>query len=116
MSTSLDDLGSLLEALKNPEHCGEVCRWHGEDVLAAIVEDEVSIEVARSDWRAPVPGVAAVGVLHLMLGLTNRRIVAPHVGTNLVAVESLRPLFIGLILMSVGVDGDEKDPAMLYRR
>ena len=46
MSTSLDDLGSLLEALEHLEHRSEVCRWHGEDVLAAIVEDGVSVEVA----------------------------------------------------------------------
>ena len=50
MSVGLDDLGGLLEALEYLEHRGEVGRWRGEDVLAIVVEDEVSIEVAGSDW------------------------------------------------------------------
>ena len=49
MSTSLDDLEGLLEALEHLEHRGEVGRWRGEDVLAVVVEDEVGVEVARSD-------------------------------------------------------------------
>ena len=48
-STSLDDLGGILEALEYLEHRGEVGRWRGEDVLAVVVEDEVGVEVARSD-------------------------------------------------------------------
>ena len=48
-STSLDDLGGLLEALKHLEHRGKVGRRCGEDVLAVVVEDEVGVEVAWSD-------------------------------------------------------------------
>ena len=40
----------------------------------------------------------------------------PHVGADLVAVESLHPLFIDLVFTSVGVIGDDEDPAMLRRR
>ena len=84
--------------------------------MAVVVEDEVSVEVARSFRRAPVPRVVAVSVLHLMLGPANRLIVAPHVGEDLVAVESLHPLLVDLILTSVRVVGDDEDPAMLRRR
>jgi len=47
--TSLDVLGGLLEAHEHLEHRCEVGGWRGEDVLAVVVEDEVSIEVARPD-------------------------------------------------------------------
>ena len=57
-----------------------------------------------------------VGVLHVALGPMNRRIIAPHVGTDLVALELLRPLLVGLVFTSVGVIGDNEDPAMLRRR
>ena len=49
MSTSLDDLGGLLETLEDMERCGEVGRWRSEDVLAVVVEDEVAVEVAWPD-------------------------------------------------------------------
>ena len=48
-SVSLDDLVGLLEALEHLEYHVEVGRWRSEDVLAIVVEDEVGIEVARSD-------------------------------------------------------------------
>jgi hypothetical protein len=51
-----------------------------------------------------------------MLGSADRRIVAPHVGADLVAVESLHPLFFDLVFTSVGVVGDDEDPVMLRRR
>jgi hypothetical protein len=41
--------GGLLEALEHLEHRSKVGRWRGEDVLAVVDEDEVGIEVARSD-------------------------------------------------------------------
>ena len=44
-SGSLDDLGDLLEALKHLEHSGQVGRQCGEDILAVVVENEVSVEV-----------------------------------------------------------------------
>ena len=49
MSASLDDLGDLLETLGYLEHRGKVGRRHDEDVLAVVVEDEVGVEIARSD-------------------------------------------------------------------
>jgi hypothetical protein len=49
VSTGLDDLGGLLEALEHLEHRSEVSRWRGEDVLAIVVEDEVGVEVAGPD-------------------------------------------------------------------
>ena len=45
-STSLDDHGGFQETLEHLEHHSEVGRWRGEDVLAVVVEDEVSVEVA----------------------------------------------------------------------
>ena len=48
-SASLDDLGGLLVDLEHLEHCGEVGRWRSEDVLAVVVEDEVTVEVAWPD-------------------------------------------------------------------
>ena len=48
-SASLDDLGGLLEALEHLEHYGKVGRQRGEDVLVIVVEDEVGVEVVRSD-------------------------------------------------------------------
>ena len=58
----------------------------------------------------------AVGVLQVTVGPVSVRVVAPHVGADLVVVESLRPLLVGLIFTSVGVIGDDEDPAMLRRR
>ena len=46
----------------------------------------------------------------------NGRVVAPHVSADLVVVESLRPLLVSLVFTSVGVIGDDEDPAMLRRR
>jgi hypothetical protein len=48
-SASLDDLRGLLEAFEHLEHRGKVGRWHGKDVLAVVVEDEVSVEVVWPD-------------------------------------------------------------------
>ena len=48
-SASLDDLGGLLETLEHLEHRGEVGRRRSEDVLAVVVEDEVSVEVEGPD-------------------------------------------------------------------
>ena len=48
-SVSLDDLGGLLEALEHLEYRGKVGRRRSEDVLAIVVEDEVGVEVVRSD-------------------------------------------------------------------
>jgi hypothetical protein len=115
-SASLDDLGGLLETREHLEHRGESDRWCGEDFLAVVVEDKVGIEVARSDRLAPIPGVAMVGVLQVALGPMNGHVVAPHVGADLVTVESLRPLLVGLVFTSVGVVGDDEDPTMLCRR
>ena len=51
-----------------------------------------------------------------MLGLSDRRLVAPSVGAELVAAKSVLPLFVVLVWASVGVIGDHEDLAMLYRR
>jgi len=48
-SASLDDLRGLLKILEHLEHYSEVGRRRSEDVLAIVVKDEVSIEVAGSD-------------------------------------------------------------------
>ena len=64
----------------------------------------------------PVPGVATVGVLQVAFGPINGLFIAPHVGADLIAAESLGFLLIGLIFTSVGVIGDDEDAAMLRRR
>ena len=64
----------------------------------------------------PIPGVAAFGVLHVALGLSDRRLVAPSVGAELVALESILPFFVVLVRASVGVVRDDEDPVMLCRR
>ena len=84
--------------------------------MAVVVEDEVGVEVAGLDWCAPIPGVVAFGILNVALGLLDRRLVAPSVGAQLVALESILPLFVVLVRASVGVVGDDEDPAMLCRR
>jgi hypothetical protein len=48
-SASLDDLGGLLETLEHLEHRSMIGRRLGKDVLAIVVEDEVGVEVSRSD-------------------------------------------------------------------
>jgi len=48
-SPSLDDLRGLLEALEHLEHRGQNGQRCGEDVLVAVVEDKVGVEVAWSD-------------------------------------------------------------------
>ena len=53
--------------------------------MALIVEYEVGVEVAWSDQGAPVPRVAAVGVLHVLLGLANHCLVMPSIGADIVA-------------------------------
>ena len=57
-----------------------------------------------------------VGVLQVAVGPINGLVVAPHVGADLVAAESLRLLLISLVFTSVGVVGDDEDPVMLCRR
>jgi len=49
VSTGLDDLGGLLEALEHLEHRGDIGRWRGEDDLAIVVKDKFVVEVAWSD-------------------------------------------------------------------
>ena len=112
----LDDLGGLLKTLEHLEHCGEVGRRRSEDVLAIVVEDEVGVEVVRYDRRVPIPRVVAVGILHVALGLMNRRLVAPSVGADLVVVKSVLCLFVILVGPSVRVGEDDEDPAMLRRQ
>ena len=113
---SLDDHGGLLEVLEHLEHSGEVGRRRGADALAVVVEDEVGVEVAWSDRGAPVSEVVAVSILHFLLGLTNRRLVAPSVGTNVVATVSVGSLLVVLVGPGVRVVGDDEDPAMLLCR
>jgi hypothetical protein len=48
-SASLHNLRGLLETLEHLEYRDKVGRWRSEDVLAVVVEDEVGVEVARSD-------------------------------------------------------------------
>ena len=64
----------------------------------------------------PIPKVAAFGFLQVAVGPINGLVVAPHVGADLVAAESLRLLPVGLVLTSVRVVGDDEDLAMLRRR
>ena len=63
-----------------------------------------------------IPRVAAFGVLLVAVGPIDGLIIAPHVGADLVAAESLGLLLISLIFTSVGVIGDDEDSAMLRRR
>jgi len=64
----------------------------------------------------PVSRVAAVGILHVLLGLTNRRLVAPPIGADVVAAAAVSSLFIVLVGPGVGVVGDDEDSAMLWCR
>ena len=64
----------------------------------------------------PVPGVAVIGILHVVLRLSNRLLVAPSVGAELIAAKSILPLFVVLVRVSVGVVGDDEDPVMLCHR
>ena len=64
---------------------------------------------------SPIPGVAVFGIFHVALGLLDRHLVAPSVGTELVALMSILPFFVILVRASVGVIRDDKDPAMLCR-
>ena len=65
---------------------------------------------------SPIPGVTVFGIFHVALGLPDRHLVAPSVGAELVALMSILPFFVILVRASVGVVGDDKDPAMLCRR
>ena len=56
-----------------------------DDVMAVIVQDEAIVKVPQPDRGAPVPRVAAVGVLHVLLGLANHCLVTPSIGTDVVA-------------------------------
>ena len=64
----------------------------------------------------PIPRVAAFGVLQVTVAPVNGLVIAPHVGADLVAAESLGLLLINLVFTSVGVVGDDEDLAMLRRR
>ena len=47
MSTGFCNLGSLRETLEYWEYGSHVCRWHGEDFVAVIIQDELMFEVPR---------------------------------------------------------------------
>jgi len=64
----------------------------------------------------PVSRVATVGFLHVLIGLTNRRLVVPPVGVDVVAAASVSSLFIVRVGPGVGVVGDDEDSAMLWCR
>ena len=64
----------------------------------------------------PIPKVAAFGFLQVAVGPINGLVIAPHVGADLVAAESLGLLLISLVFTSVGVIRDDEDSAMLRRR
>jgi len=115
-SPSLDDLGGLLEALEHLEHRGQIGQKCGEDVLAVVVEDKVGVEVTWSDRRVPISRVAVVGILHVLLGLTNGRLIVPPIGADVVAAVSVSSLFVVLVGPGVGVVGDDEDSAMLRCR
>ena len=54
METSVGfcNLGSLRKPLKYLIHSGHVCRWHGEDFMAVVVQDELVLEVPDPWWRS----------------------------------------------------------------
>ena len=63
-----------------------------------------------------IPRVAAFSVLHVALGLPDRRLIAPSVGAELVVLKSIFSFFIVLVQASVGVIGDDEDAAVLCHR
>ena len=75
--------------------------------MAVLVKDEVGVEVAWPDEREPVPRVAVVSVLHVLLGLTNHLLVAPPDGAEVVATMS-----IGACLVSALVTESESEEMM----
>jgi len=64
----------------------------------------------------PVSRVAVVGILHVLLRLTNRRLIAPPIGADVVAAVLVSSLFVVLVGPGVGVVGDDEDSAMLRCR
>ena len=56
------------------------------------------------------------GVLQVAVGPIDGLVIAPHVGTDLIAAESLGLLLISLVFTSVGVVGDDEDSTMLHHR
>jgi len=58
----------------------------------------------------------AFDVLQVAVGLIDGLIVAPHVGANLVAAESLDLLLVSHVFTGVGVVGDDEDSEMFYHR
>ena len=80
--------------------------------MALVVEDEVGVEVSRQDWGAPVPGVAAIGILQFLLGLMDHLLIAPH--ADLVAVQSISSSLLVFIGSGVSVVKDNEDLALLH--
>ena len=64
----------------------------------------------------PIPGIEAFSVFQITVGPIYGLVVAPHVGADLTAAESLGLPLVGLIFTSVGVIGDDEDSVMLHRR
>ena len=84
--------------------------------MALVVEDEVGVEVKWSDRGTPVPRVAVVSVLHVLLGLMNRCFVAPSVRANVIMAVSIGLLLVVLIKPGVRVVGDDENLALIECR
>ena len=68
-----------------------------------------------------VPGSAgfwgcSAGVLNVLLGLTNRRLIAPPIGADVVAAMLISSLLAVLAGPGVGVIRDDEDLALLECR
>ena len=93
------NLGSLrktFEYLKNDDHVGG---WHGEDLVAVVVEDELVLEVPGPWWRwtpPSNPGVAALGILEIFFSLHDDIFIGPMIGPKGITVKALRPLLVVL--------------------
>ena len=92
----LRGLGKTFEYLKNGGHVG---RWHGEDLVAVVVQDELVLEVPGPWWRwtpPSNPGVVALGILEIFFSLHDDILICPMIGTKGIAVMALRPLLVVL--------------------
>jgi len=97
MSTGFCNLRGLREILEYLEYGSHVCRWHGEDFIAIVVQDELILEVPGPWWRSTPssnPGVATLVVLEIFFALADDFLVGLTIGTESVAVEVICTLLI----------------------
>jgi hypothetical protein len=110
MSTGFCNLRGLREILEYLEYGSHVCRWHGEDFIAIVVQDELILEVPGPWWRSACRcnmGVATLVVLEVLFALADDLFVGPTIGAMGVAVKAICPLLVILAAEGLGVQRDD---------